>query len=133
MIKKEEFLLKSTTEKNKNERYYSPETLQKCLEDMEGKPTWGLIGYNLDHVVPIQEIAFQVENPQIINDGLYGDIKVLDTPKGRELKELLGNSELVFRPAGVGMVHPETGEVYDYKLTYFAAVPKDTDAFEGMV
>lgn len=59
---------------------------------------------------------------------LSGTIKILDTPKGRMLKQLVEADLVVFRPRSQGIVNPD-GTVSDCKIYTFDAVSVNEDAF----
>ena len=60
----------------------------QILAKVEKGSNFGSLGSS-DGVIPLDKVAFTYENPQIINGQLYVDFKVLDTPQGKVMKDLI--------------------------------------------
>jgi hypothetical protein len=109
---------------NKNGRVYPKEEIEKALVKVrEGQQTiWGTVGMPDGGAIPLNDVAFITGNMQL-NDKNYlvGDIRVLQTPKGQMLEELLKNPKAGFRTAGIGNVGPD-GVVTDFVFTSIALV-----------
>lgn len=116
---------------NTNDRMYTEECMKAIFKQLQN-PVWGRIGYTDETALDVNDVAFQAEKPRL--EGRYAneltvEIKVLDLPKGRELRDLL--KDVVFRTSGSGNLNSVGShyEVTDYKLNYIAAVPKSADSF----
>lgn len=117
---------------NLNGRVYPREAVEKMIADVQTKPgmmgrVFGTIGMPKGSSLDITEISHSVSNLRIMEDGrVMGDMMVLDTPKGKVLKELLSpeNHSYSFRTAGIGQIKEENGVkvVHDYRLISISAV-----------
>ena len=113
---------------NKNGRVYGEKDID--MNDLSGRTLYGEIGYPNRFQVSMNEVSHQISNLEMYGDALYGEVKILETPKGRTLKELIKNgTKFVFRPRGSGTVNPD-GTVNDYKIYTFDAVLAKDDAFD---
>lgn len=81
----------------------------------------------LDHPdtpnLPLDKMAGVVEDIEVREDGIYGRIRVLDTPQGKILGHLEDYVE--FLAGGVGELTVDYS-VKNYRLTHVAAVAKET-------
>ena len=64
-------------------------------------------------------------------DILFGDIKILQTPSGKILKESCLENEIVFRPRSTGSVEVN-GEVHIQQIISFDAILKKEDSWAGI-
>ena len=91
-------------------------------EKISNKTNYGDLGYNdvnNPYGLKLSSIAFKYSNPRIIENKLYLDLKILDTPKGKFMSSLISdfdNSKL-FRTVltGIGTLE-EDKSISDYKL-----------------
>jgi hypothetical protein len=84
---------------------------------------FGEMGMPESHTVNLSNVAFTYENPFLEDGNLYVDIHILETPKGKELKEMVG--DMVFTTAGIGIVDEDNIVQDDYELISINAIPKD--------
>jgi uncharacterized protein YjgD (DUF1641 family) len=87
----------------------------------------GFIDYNYPSTYNLSDVAFQYYNPRILENKLYLDLKILDTPKGKFMSGLVSepdNSNL-YRVVltGVGFTK-EDGVIDDYSLVSVNFVTK---------
>lgn len=107
---------------NKNGRIYT----YSAFKDVIGKSFYGSIGMPKECCeLNLATVSHVVENIRIEDDMLIGDVKILKTPEGKNLKELVDN--VVFRLAGTGILTREK-IVDDYKLISINAVNIDDGA-----
>lgn len=104
---------------NKNGVTYSKDAMEKALiSHIDGNPILGQIGgYEFNYRLHLSNISHRIDNVNIQDDGLYGDVNILETPNGEILKSLLETGmTFYFGPNGVGSIN-ENGEVANYTLT----------------
>jgi hypothetical protein len=78
--------------------------------------TMGVFGLNGDVFISLSNAAFTYSNPQIIDNKLYIDIKLLDTPKGLLIQNIVDDlSNCQFVLSGIGVVEQDKS-ITDYKL-----------------
>ena len=79
---------------NKNGRIYDKDSYdwEKIIELSDKKMLWGELGHK-DEIsqfdVHMSRISHHITDVEIFDDGIYGEINVLDTERGRILKSLL--------------------------------------------
>lgn len=128
-------VLKSNTV-NLNGRMYTDECLEQIVTQFkqkvsDGVPMFGELGYpESADFTSLDRVSHQVENLQVEGDTLFAEIKILDTPKGKELKTLLHG--VVFRPRMIGHVLEDNTVRVD-TLISFDAILKDTDSFKDIL
>lgn len=86
------------------------------------------IQYGDPDVINIKNIGFAVSNVRIIRDSLVADIAILETPKGKQLKDLMQN--VVFRTCVWGFI--DNGKVLVERLVSINSINKDRDSFQNM-
>lgn len=110
---------------NKNNRIYPREQLAGAIAEANFT-TYGTIG--MDTVdwagVDLEQVSHIVENLRFEGNELVGDLRVLTTPRGKVLTELMKHIEIDFRLAGLGNIKPvgDTYEVVDFKMHSINAV-----------
>jgi hypothetical protein len=112
----------------------------ECLEQMvaqfkqkvsNGVQMFGELGYpESTSFTSLERVSHQVENLQVEGDTLFAEIKVLDTPRGKELKTLL--DDIVFRPRMIGHVLEDNTVRVD-NLISFDAILKETDSYKDIL
>jgi hypothetical protein len=128
---------------NNKGMYYTRECLEKIKSDYEkDKENIGhyfgvfdpeesvsdFVGYGDPSIVNIRKIAFTVESMQINKKNeLIADIRLMETPRGKMLKQLKNN--MVFRTSSWGFVS-KRGKVVVERLISINAFPKDLDSFK---
>jgi len=122
-------------QKNLNGRIYeNNENLRECIKEFNErqqslKVAYGELGYPDTFDTNLGRISHSIENVRIEDDRVVGDIKVLDTPKGKELKKLLREGvNMVIRPRSSGTVNGD-GTVNIKKIFSFDAITEREDAF----
>lgn len=111
---------------NENKRIYTQDAVDKIIKDFNffkdsGKPVLGELEHSADLTVNLAKVSHVTEEIIQEDNLLYGTIKILDIPKGREVETLLPNLKLGFR--GTGMVN-EDGTISDIELITFDLVLK---------
>ena len=107
---------------NKNNRTYSTEALQNAVDKLPRPELLGTIGMPVSDKVDLFNVSHSVSNLRLEDGYLVGTMKVLETPQGKMLKELLSTPpSLDFRLAGVGKVD-RNGVVSDFTITSVNAV-----------
>jgi hypothetical protein len=129
--------------KNLNNRYYTVESLKKIKNDYEkDKERLGhyfgvfdikegnddFIEYGDPEIINIRQIAFTVDSMRINRKKeLIADIRLMETPNGKVLKEL--KKHMVFRTHSWGFVE-EDGKVNVERLLSVKAFPREMDSFK---
>ena len=113
---------------NKNGMRFSKEIVEKMVDDVNNKYIYGSLGQSYDILHPDEsKISHQIENLQIVDNELIGTIKVLNTPNGKILSELLKNNVgIEYKVAGTGKFQYNddgTKVVTNFKLHSINAVP----------
>lgn len=103
-------------EKTHNGRIYPLELSEYFLKDL---PIYGHISDddNNDIGVNLKNVSHVIDNLELFENELYGDIKILDTPKGKVLSDLMKDNLLYISSRGMGSIREDS--VYDYKLISF--------------
>lgn len=83
----------------------------QILEKVEKGSNFGSLGSS-DGVILLDKVAFTYDNPQIVDGKLYVDFKVLDTPQGKVMKDLIDYRGTT---SGYGIVK-EDKSIEDYTL-----------------
>ena len=114
---------------NKNNRIYPKALLEKLVVKHSQKEGVGTVGYpewlpdELFGTVPLDKIAFAWSNLRLVENNLLADIKILPTPEGQKLEQLMSESEFGFRTFGVSTLDKENIIGDDYQLIGLAALP----------
>lgn len=84
--------------------------------------------------VNLKNVSHTVVDSEVKGDLLIAKIKVLDSPRGKELSNILklNKNAVVFRPRGSGNI-TVANKVEDYKLFAINAINSETDAFKGLI
>lgn len=129
--------------KNLNGRIYKKEIAEEILEQFnkmkKESPVLGELGYpekNSFMEIDLSNVSHEVEEIHLDekNKSIAGTIKILDTPKGKIVKELLQSDNqisLYCRPRGTGNIN-ENGEIENFKILSFDLV-SGPNAFENIV
>lgn len=105
---------------NFNNRVYSKDALDNLIERSKEGRLYGELGYKKDFDVSLSNVSHIINNIQIYDDGIYGDIKILDTESGKLYKSLMDNDiecSLSERSTGTienGIV--TVGKIFSYDL-----------------
>lgn len=92
------------------------------------KNNFGVSGFiDCTCITNLSDVAFQYHNPRIIENKLYLDLKILDTPKGKFMSGLVSEPDNLnlYRVVltGVGTIK-EDGGIDDYSLVSVNFVPR---------
>ena len=99
-------------------------TIQEQLSSKaEQKNGMGIFGYSSDCVVDLDRVAFTYKNPRVIENKIYIDVEISDTPMGKIVKCLFDDvagttiSDIYrFTLTGIGIVNYDRS-VQDYQLS----------------
>jgi hypothetical protein len=116
--------------KTKNGRIYSKNdiNLTELISRIKNGSLYGEIDHPQRLEISLGNVSHLITDLELYGSILYGTIKILDTDKGRMLKELVKDNLVVFRPRGQGTVNPN-GTVSNYKVLTFDAILSSDDAF----
>ena len=123
-------------QENLNGRIYTKETVEKMVDQFnklkETGPVLGELGYPENFEVNLVNVSHEIEFVHLNeeNKTLVGTIRLLDTPKGKIVQELVKPGHdigLSCRPRVSGTVN-ENKEIEDYELFSFDLV-SGPDAF----
>jgi len=122
-------------QKNLNGRIYTKEVVENIVKQFEKREEamFGELGYPDTFDVALANVSHRIEEIHLDEDkkALVGTIKILDTPKGRIVKDLLKNRVgISCRPRGAGKIN-ENDEIEDFKLYSFDLI-SGSDAFENI-
>ena len=99
---------------NKNGRIYDYKDID--LNDLNSHVLYGEIDHPSRFETSLSEVSHRITKLEMYGDALYGEVKILETPKGHMLEELIKNgNKFVFRPRGAGTVN-SNGTINNYKI-----------------
>jgi hypothetical protein len=132
MILKKEYLVPFNV-MNKNGRIYTKNSYDwnKLINE---SPYFGEIAEEHDYrknnsSVKLSNVSHSIENIKIYQDGIYADIKILETHKGKLLKNLINSGiGFVFRLFGFGTTN--TGTTNIKSINGFDALLIENDSYE---
>jgi hypothetical protein len=93
---------------------------EQILEKVSTGRNFGMLGSS-DGTIEFHKVAFTYSNPQIVDSKLYVDFKILDTPQGNVMKDLIDYRGTT---SGYGIKKDESIE--DYTLASVYVVESDT-------
>jgi hypothetical protein len=121
--------------KNVNGRIYTQEAIDTIKNQYSGVVSKGRALGELGHPEynfgTLHNVSHSIEAIYQDGDVLYGDIKILDTPQGAELRNLYDAGEIVFRPRSAATVNKD-GTVDILQIYSFDAIYKSHDAWKGI-
>jgi hypothetical protein len=94
---------------------------EQILEKVSTGCNFGVLGSS-DGIIQLDKVAFTYNNPQIIDSKLYVDFKILDTPQGKVMKDLI---DYRGTPSGYG-ISKKDNSIEDYTLAAVYIVESDT-------
>lgn len=101
---------------------YTKEVLQDAVNNLDNE----LLGTLIPSVpVDLTDVAFTVHNITVEEDGLYGEIRILNTPKGYTLTDTI-SEETKFGINGIGLVQHD-GIITDYSLASVSVLQNSKD------
>jgi hypothetical protein len=93
------------------------------------------MGFPEDMEINLSRVSHDVERIWVEDSILYGEIRVLDTPEGEKIKNIMSGIDdrsIVFRSRSAGTVNKD-GTVNIEKLFSFDAIPKDQDPYKDLI
>jgi hypothetical protein len=111
---------------NLNGRTYTTEAMEKAIADTTF-PIMGTLGMPEGLTISLYRVSHAVEGIEIRDGAAYAKIKVLATPAGKALDQLLTAGLVEFRVAGTGNIDKD-GTVSDFKLLTVSAVDAEKAA-----
>jgi len=108
-----------------NGRYYD---INSCdWNDIIDKSKNGLMLGELNHsssnsYIDLKSVSHVINNIQLFQDGIFGEIKVLDTPNGKALQELINNGFHIGYSARLIGNMDNNGKITNAKIIAFDAV-----------
>ncbi len=114
---------------NKNGRVYTTELVNKIIETVSGD-VYGTIGLSSEGTIDLERISHKTTNLRIEDGYWVGDITILDTRHGYNLRSLIDTSLAMgntigidFRPTGYSTINVDgIIDVNAYKLISIDAV-----------
>lgn len=97
------------------------EKIQLKIQVSPPNERFGELGFPQRHTIELENVAFTYDNPQLEGDSLYVDITILDSPRGKELKELGNNVNFVV--VGFGELDENKQMQDTYEFVSIAAIP----------
>jgi len=111
---------------NRNGRIYPKELMNSVMEQLKSKnsPLYGELGQdNNSFDISLKNISHTIENIYVDDNSIYGNIRILDTPKGKIVKELLNNSQSIgIASRGMGSINSDGTVSDNFKLLTFDLV-----------
>lgn len=117
---------------NGNGRIYTSEDVMPKVKDFLNRKNkigaiFGELGHPEDsNFISLKNASHKIEHLYECDDTLYGTLNIIDTPKGKYLRENL--DKFVFRPRMVGVVN-EDKHVNVKEILTFDAIIKENDSF----
>jgi hypothetical protein len=124
---------------NTNGYMYPREVVEKAIEKFKDKKLYGGLDFQLTVEMPfiqMKDMAFTVDHLRLAEDNdihqgqwLWGDVRILSTPHGQVMKQVLhqsgGLDQYAFRTAGLGRIEPKDGihVITDYELIAIGMAP----------
>lgn len=110
---------------NKNNRIYPKRVLENVVANFHSSQQLGQMGTLAEGKLRLSEVSHSVHNLRMVDDKLVADIRLLPTPRGRELAAIL-DCAIVFKLCGEGAIQiSENGSqfVRSYRLKCINAFP----------
>lgn len=116
---------------NLNNRVYTRAALENACTEFQGKECLGMLGMpeytglGDECAVDMNRVSHVVTNLRMEDDRLIGDVRVLDTPCGNIVRQLIeAGATPMFRSAGIGNIKQvgDHFEVTDFRLVSVNAV-----------
>jgi len=92
----------------KNNRIYSQSAINNALDKSKNNNFWGYLSHP-DTLDELSQISHVIKKLEVFDDGIYGEIILLNTPKGKIAKEIEKYTELGVSERCIGVVDPITG------------------------
>jgi len=95
-------------------------SMRKAIEATPINARFGEYNFPEKHTLDLENVAFTYENPVLENGNLYVDIQILETPKGKQLEEMIDNVSFV--PVGMGVLDENNVMEDSYEFVSIAAI-----------
>lgn len=129
MNKKKEVIIEREVLTNKNSRLYSGIT-QEEIDKLNEKPVlFGELGHPDTFDVSLANVSHKIENIEMTEDAVVGDVTILDTKSGRLAKELFESGAVRLGLRGAGTTN-EDGTVNIKKIFTWDIIPKEKSVNE---
>jgi hypothetical protein len=112
---------------NKNGRIYNKSNVD--LNELNNRTVFGEINHHSRFDVNLSYVSHSIKDFEIYGDILYGEVKILNTPQGHVLGELMQSNSIVFRPRASGILNPN-GTINNYDIYTFDAILAKDDSFD---
>lgn len=87
---------------------------------------YGILGESMEHTTSLDKVSHVVRNLRVTNEGLIGDIEILQTPMGKMLSSLLDyGAQLRTCMRAIGHFDVDTKKVTEVEIFGFDMVKKD--------
>lgn len=119
---------------NKNNRIYSVKSYDwnEIKQRSNNGTLLGEMGNVNSFDVSLTKVSHVIKNIEVYQDGIIGEVYILDTERGKELKTLIDSGvKMVFRPRSIGVID-DNGNVTIKELFTFDAILQSDDAFYDM-
>lgn len=106
-----------------NGRIYTKQTLEEMISRVNehGSNLVGTIGVPKTEIPELEEVSHVITNLRMEDNKVIGDIRILDTPRGIRLAEIIASgSNVTYHSCGIGQMN-EDNTVTDYTLTSISA------------
>lgn len=113
-------------------RCYPLNEMQATVDALGDQPILSTIGMIQPASTDLISASHVASNFRIENGVMKCELKILNTPSGKLLTDMLEDNSVVFRPAGYGtLVEREDGvrEVTNFTLTQVGAIPREDDPY----
>lgn len=116
--------------KNRNGRVYPREVLQReaeryMTENVEKRRAYGELGHPDSPTINLDRVSHMITKLKPDGDNIYGEAKIMDTPNGRIVKELMKEgASLGVSSRGMGSLKSKNG-VNEVQNDFYLATPAD--------
>ena len=104
-----------------NNRIYPKEVIDDLIKRSDEKMLYGELGHGIDNDVHISNISHLIENVEVYDDGIYGDMRILNTEMGGILNNF-GDYVIGVSERSIGDVDSTTGIVTVSKIIAYDAI-----------
>ena len=88
----------------------------------------GEFNNSTNYNISLKDVSHSIKNIELKDNVIYGDIKILDTPNGKVVKELLKDMPLSVVPRGTSKID-QNGFIRDYELITFDLISEKDSSF----
>ena len=127
-MKKMDVTILHINKKNLNNHIYNEDAVKNMIDKINNNTVYGGVGMCNSRNLDLSKVSHVVTNLRIEGDRMVGTISIRDDKNGQRLKEMMANTDVVFRVQGEGCCN--NGEISNFKLLSINAIDKYEDAFE---